>query len=127
MAQEMTSAASWQRATGDETRRVLPFEMQVRHGELPRARVVLTGKLDADSATAARQAFASAVSAGYSEIEVDGSALTFFDVAGLDVLECAQRDCAEHGGLLVLLDPPPMLRSVLGVTGLEWLLNDWRT
>ena len=103
------------------------LEVEVAHLGRPRARVVLTGQLHEDAATQVRPVFANAVRAGYTEIEVDVGALSSFDVAGLDVLESAQRDCAGHGGLLVLLNPPPMLRRVLGVTGLGWLLHDWRT
>ena len=89
--------------------------------------MVLTGKLDDSTATLATRVLATAVTAGYTEIEVDVSAVSFFDVAALDVFESAQRDCAEQGGLLVLLDAPPMLRSVLAVTGLGSLSRDWRT
>jgi anti-sigma B factor antagonist len=89
--------------------------------------VALAGKLHAEEATQVRRVFANAVHAGYTEVEVDVGALSSFDVAGLDLLESLQRDCAEQGGLLVLLNPPPTLRRVLGVTGLGWLLHDWRT
>jgi anti-anti-sigma factor len=105
----------------------LPFEVEVRHDRKPRVRVVLAGTLDSDSVMRARHVFATAVTAGYTEVEVDVSALTFIDVAGLAVLERAQRDCAAQGGLVVLLDAPPKLRRVLEVTGLDWLQNDWRT
>ena len=126
MAAEPMSVAISQWSPTVEARNATPparLEVGVRREWRPRVRVVLTGELDDGSATLARQVFAAAVNEGYTEVEVDVSGLSFIDVAGLDVFECAQRDCAEHGGLLVLLDVPPMLRRVLNVTGLGWLTN----
>ncbi len=98
-----------------------PLEADIQYLSSRRVRVVLAGELNSDSATMARQVFHSAVAAGYTEVEVDAHALSLGDVQGLDVLESAQLQCAEHDGLLLLLGAPPMVRRILEVTGLESL------
>jgi anti-anti-sigma factor len=99
-----------------------PLEADIQYLSSRRVRVALAGALNSDSATMARQVFDSAVAAGYTEVEVDAHALSLGDVQGLDVLESAQLECAEHEGLLLLLDAPPMVRRILAATGLESLL-----
>jgi anti-anti-sigma factor len=98
------------------------LEVEVRHLSSRRVRVAFTGVLNRDSATMARQVFDDATTAGYTEVEVDVGALSLGDVEGLDVLESAQVECAEHGGLLLLVSAPLMLRRILDVTGLNSLL-----
>jgi len=85
------------------------------------ARVALRGELDMASAPQARLVLKAASSIGCREIELFG------DAAGLRVFVDAQQDCAERGGLLLLVDPSPAASRVLELASLERLLADWRT
>ena len=126
MAEEARSAGGARRAAPVEAPTAVLeaplLEVEVRHLSSRRVRVALTCVLNSDSATMARQVFDDASIAGYTEVEVDVGALSVGDVEGLDVLESAHLECAEHGGLLLLVSAPLMLRRILEVTGLHSLV-----
>jgi anti-anti-sigma factor len=84
-----------------------------------RARVVLTGELDADTLPTVHAAVQRALDGpATGPVEVDTSALTFLDSSGLRCLiECAQR-CEAAGRRLVLARPSPLVRQILEITDL---------
>ena len=53
------------------------------------------------------------------QVVVDLSAVEFCDSTGMNVLLAAHRRAREQGGDLELAAPPPAIRKILHVTGLE--------
>jgi anti-sigma B factor antagonist len=56
---------------------------------------------------------------GPEQIVVDMSGVEFCDSTGMNVLLAAHRRAREQGGDLELAAPPPAIRKILQVTGLE--------
>ncbi len=53
------------------------------------------------------------------QVVVDMSGVEFCDSTGMNVLLAAHRRAREQGGDLELAAPPPAIRKILHVTGLE--------
>jgi anti-anti-sigma factor len=83
------------------------------------ARVQLSGEFDA----AGVADFASALRGLDGDIEIDCSGLEFIDAAGLGSLVAAHNACEERGGLLILIDPSPRMRRLMGLVELDALLR----
>jgi anti-anti-sigma factor len=55
-------------------------------------------------------------------VDVDMHRVTFVDSAGIGVLVAAQRAATAKGVELMLIDPGPMIRMVLEISGLDGVL-----
>jgi anti-anti-sigma factor len=79
--------------------------------------VQISGELDL--ATVPRLEEALADRGGRVRVVVDAAALTFVDVVGVEALVRCHSRLASAGGALLVTNPPPLLRRVLELTGLE--------
>ncbi|MFI5843492.1 STAS domain-containing protein [Catenuloplanes sp. NPDC051500] len=84
------------------------------------ASVWVDGELDRDSAGELLQVFRTALTdTGPQTIEVDLSAVTFIDAAGIRSLVTCRQLAEETGGTLHLKNPRPQARFVLGIAELS--------
>ncbi|MDQ3311636.1 MAG: STAS domain-containing protein [Actinomycetota bacterium] len=86
------------------------------------ARVTMRGALDASTASAATAALADLAACRY--VEIDVSALSFCDAAGLGCFVAASRQCVLHPRAVVLVDPAPQMTRLLELTNLTRLTDD---
>ena len=84
--------------------------------------VVLSGELDAHTATQLRALLAEQLLAGPGNLVVDLSELSFIDSAGLATLIAADKGTRRAGMKLVLAAPAPSVRQVLTITGIDAVL-----
>jgi anti-sigma B factor antagonist len=92
----------------------------------PRPGVVVvrpTGDLDAYTAPELRSRLRGATEAGARILVVDLSAVTFIDSAGLGALVGAHRRMREGGGVLRIVQPPPLVGRAFELTGLNEVLD----
>jgi anti-sigma B factor antagonist len=82
-------------------------------------RLVLTGRLDARHAAAARDALHDALDAGAGRLVVDLSGVELLDATGLGVLVGAHRRARLDGRELVLQGMPPRIARLLSRTRLS--------
>ncbi len=87
------------------------------------ALVALTGELDAHTAVGLRSLLAEQLLAGPGNLVLDLSGLTFLDSAGVASLIAADKGTRRAGMRLVLAAPHPKVRKVLGITGIDAVLD----
>jgi anti-sigma B factor antagonist len=85
--------------------------------------VVLSGRLDARTATVARALLAELVDSGEGDLMVRVGGLEIWDASGLGVLVGAHRRARQSGRRLVLLDVPPRQLRLLRATRLHRILT----
>ncbi|MFF1543741.1 STAS domain-containing protein [Streptomyces sp. NPDC058291] len=88
-----------------------------------RALVTLAGEIDLTTAPQVRQALAECLSEGVRSIDVDLTAVTFCDAAGLNAFLLASRFATEAGRTLRLHYPPQSMARVIEITGSGFLLH----
>jgi anti-sigma B factor antagonist len=80
--------------------------------------VAVSGELDAYTAPALRGAFEGmVVASGNPVVDVDLSAVTFIDAAGIGVLVGEHRELEHRGGCLVLTGVPPRMHRLFELAG----------
>ena len=84
--------------------------------------VAVSGEIDTKTAGEFRRAIESAI-AGHGRIEVDLSDATFMDSTGLSVLVAAYHDLGQAREAIVLRSPPPPIRKVLDISGVDALFD----
>ena len=92
------------------------FERCERHGH---STLVVSGEIDLATAAMFRQELIAAAGDAHSPALVDLSAVTFLDSSGLNALVAARRSLEGTDVSLVLLNPSPICRRVLEVTGTD--------
>ncbi|MET9892855.1 STAS domain-containing protein [Streptomyces sp. NPDC006465] len=100
----------------------LPQLAIYRHDRQNRALITLAGEIDLESAPLVRAALARCLSDGIRIIDVDLTPVTFCDCSGLNSFLYAAQKTTEAGGILLLHNPPPVLRRILDLTGSGLLL-----
>lgn len=90
----------------------------------PTTAVHLSGELDVSSAGCLASVLSEVIdqAVGPPQVVVDLAGLGFLDARGLSVLASASRLAVGRGGRLALVRPPPIVRRILGITGLDDLL-----
>jgi anti-sigma B factor antagonist len=101
-----------------------PYLVIIAEHHPQRSVLRLRGELDACGEARLRWAICSVVS-GHPQpvLEMDLSALTFADCAGLSVLVWAHKRLAEQGRELVITGARPLIRRLLRLTGLDEYLH----
>lgn len=94
------------------------LEVSVAAGETGPV-VALTGEADLTSLPRLDEVITAQVSAGWPELTVDMSRLTFMDSASARTLMLAARAMRERGGSMVLLGPQPAVSRILAILGVE--------
>jgi anti-anti-sigma factor len=85
--------------------------------------VFLHGELDAETAGLLDRAVERQVAEDHVELVVDVAGLAFFDLAGLDALQAAQRRARAGGGRLVVVNHDAFFARVARLCGAESLLD----
>ena len=75
---------------------------------------VLTGEFDIASVAEVRERLLGA----HGDVSIDCSGVTFVDAAGLGMFVALHRHCEERGAQLVVIDPSPPMRRLMGLTSL---------
>ncbi|HST63977.1 MAG TPA: STAS domain-containing protein [Mycobacteriales bacterium] len=88
--------------------------------------VRVRGELDIATAPLLRAALEGVYARRPVRVEVDLSEVTFLDASSLAGLIAARRRLAAQRAVLVLVDPSPIVRRVLDITGLD-RMTDVRT
>ena len=91
------------------------------HGQ--RSLIRLEGELDVSSSDHLRQAILNALDRAPKTLIADLSALGFADCAGLSVLVWAHNIQARQGRELIITGCQPIVRRLLGLTGLNMYLH----
>ncbi len=86
------------------------------------AELVVSGRLDARSASAARSALHQAVDAGSGDLLVHVAALEIWDASGLGVIVGVHRRARQLGRRLVLTEVPPRQLRLFRATRLSRVL-----
>lgn len=94
--------------------------MQVDRGD-GEATVTVSGEVDLSSSTDLRTCLRETLGE-FRRVVVDLGGLTFIDSSGLSALVDAHRTARASGGVVVLRDPPALLRRLLAITSLDSLL-----
>ncbi|MGI5401004.1 STAS domain-containing protein [Streptomyces sp. CA-135486] len=81
-----------------------------------RARVVVVGELDLDSAADLRRVLAAALQTS-TGLEIDLARVSFFDCSGLHVLMDTRHESLSSGQTVAVVDTSPCVRRLLGLTG----------
>ncbi|WP_328291389.1 STAS domain-containing protein [Kineococcus sp. NBC_00420] len=105
---------------GDEQAPVLTCSVAV---DTTMSVVHLVGELDIDTSGLLAAVVAGQIERGHVDLRLDLSGVRFCDLAGLYALRAALRDLQEAGGRLRLLRPSPFLLRVVGLCGLQDLLD----
>lgn len=87
------------------------------------ATIALRGDLDIANSPTLRDHLTALHAAGARHFRFDGSGITFIDSVGLSVILAIYRRCAEEGGTVTLVDPSPVIRRTLEISGLLDVLN----
>ncbi len=85
--------------------------------------VAFTGVLDAAATPAARREIKDVLDSGQVRLVVDLSDVRFIDSSGLSILVTALKAARAAGGDVVLLKPPPVVRTLLELTRLHRVLE----
>jgi anti-sigma B factor antagonist len=83
----------------------------------------LKGRIDSKVASEIRQLFQHLLNAGYANILVEMSGVTFLDSAGLGVLVSGMSKCRSAGGTLCLCQPSEAVQVVLTLSATERILT----
>ena len=79
--------------------------------------VRLQGELDVSNVADLREAMLSILANPPSTVVVDAAGLEYADCAGLSVLVSAHQRLARQGRKLTIVDPQPLVRRLLALTG----------
>ncbi|BEL12992.1 anti-sigma factor antagonist BldG [Actinoplanes sichuanensis] len=90
-------------------------------------RVSIAGEIDMATAPQVTDAARDAVTSGAREVRLDLAEVTFLDSTGIRTLLFAQRDAAEQGVLLRVVDAHHRVLRVLEITGALETLRDGAT
>ena len=85
--------------------------------------VPLSGEFDYSNAHEISDAVYAALGRGAAVIVLDLDGVDFFSAAALGALVRSRNTCRRHGSRLGVVRPPPWLRRLLTVTGLDSLLE----
>ncbi|MCA1595505.1 MAG: STAS domain-containing protein [Chloroflexi bacterium] len=94
-----------------------PFQIEVNEDARPPV-LALTGDVDVAVAEKLHEQLSRLVDAGYTELSVDCSGVTYFDSTGLSELVWAVRRMPDHGRVK-LTGCSPRLVKLLSITGLD--------
>jgi anti-sigma B factor antagonist len=97
--------------------------MLVVVGDVPRARLLLVGELDLATAPRLARLLGSLLDEGYRQVDLDLTRLTLLAAAGLTVFAEAAAGFLQSGGRLRLVAVPPRSHRILGITGLDTVLD----
>jgi len=86
------------------------------------ATVTFAGELDYASADQAYGYVRDVIDAHGGQVLLDVAGLSFCDARGLGALARMSRHAGQAGSSLHLVAPPPLLRKIIGITGLEDML-----
>jgi anti-anti-sigma factor len=86
-------------------------------------RVVAEGEIDMTTAGQMRESLTAALDRHPSALVVDLAAVTFIDSSGLAALVHGFKQAAKDGASLIVVDPQPMVRRILEITGLLRVLT----
>jgi anti-sigma B factor antagonist len=92
------------------------------HRDAGRARLVLTGELDLDSAPSLLTEVVEQLGSGATGIVVDLTRLAFIDSSGLGTLVGCWRRARDAGAELIVANPNEDVRTTLEITGLDQIL-----
>jgi anti-anti-sigma factor len=81
-------------------------------------RVVAAGEIDMSTAGQMQASLNAALDDHPSGLVVDLAAVTFMDSSGIAALVHAHNRAAEAGATLTVVDPQPIVRRVLEITGM---------
>jgi len=81
--------------------------------------VTFDGELDAASADQAYGYVREAIDARRGQVRLDVAGLSFCDARGLGALVRMSRHAGQAGSSLHLVSPPPLLKKLIRITGLE--------
>ena len=87
-----------------------------------RAELLLEGRLDSATASAAQEAFLK-VAGQYADIQLNFSDLAYISSAGLRALLMLQKQVNKTGGSLVLKNVKPSVQEVFEITGFAGILT----
>jgi len=82
-------------------------------------KVTFAGELDAASADTAYEYVRAAIDAHGGQVLLDMAGLSFCDARGLGALARMSRHAGQAGSPLHLVAPPPRLRKIIRITGLD--------
>ncbi|MGW6847000.1 STAS domain-containing protein [Streptomyces sp. NPDC054958] len=100
-----------------DPRDAVPTVVVAVHAGPPRTRAQVSGELDADNRHDVQATLDEALDASTAGLDLDLSALTFCDSAGLHLLLNLHHTATTTGKTLVLHAPRPQLTRLLDVTG----------
>jgi anti-sigma B factor antagonist len=83
-----------------------------------RARLRVTGLLDAYTGELLRTDVAELIEAGVTEVDLDASGITFIDSGGLRILADVASNLEHRGGVLVVVEPSETMAQILRITDL---------
>ena len=89
-------------------------------------RLFLTGRLDVAGTENIDQAFTSLVASHKAAVIVDLSGVDFLASIGIRTLLTSAKAQEHRGGRLVLLNPQPMVESVMATAGVDTLIPIFR-
>lgn len=81
------------------------------------------GALDAAATPAARQGLKEILDEGHRRVIIDLSQVSFMDSSGLAILVTALKVARAGGGDVLLLSPPPIVKTLLELTRLQRVLD----
>ena len=87
-----------------------------------KAELLLDGRLDSTTATAAQDAFLK-VAGQYAELELNFTDLAYVSSAGHRALLMLQKQVNKTGGSLVLTNVKPSVKEVFEITGFAGIMN----
>jgi anti-sigma B factor antagonist len=87
-------------------------------------RVVAAGEIDMSTAAQMRESLNATLDKRPSVLVVDLAAVTFIDSTGVAALVHARNRAIEEGASLTVVNPQPIVRRVLHVTGMLQALTD---
>ena len=85
--------------------------------------ITAAGEIDAATADSVANAVSGALHEGYATVLLDFAQVTFIDSTGLGVLVRSHRAAVARGSRFAVVHPNPTTRKLIGVLGLDQLLN----
>ena len=99
-----------------------PLQIFVRNEEDP-TKVIIAGELDGSTARFLREKLAELTADLDGALALDVSLLTFIDSTGLSLILSVHKNLQARGLDLTIVDPTPMTRRLLQITGLDQVLR----
>ena len=97
------------------------FRYELTLADDGRVTLALAGEIDSSNVAQLGEAFAHATALELTVLVVDAARLDFCDAAGLRCFATASQLCAERGIAFWVDHPPPIVRRLFEVTGLDEL------